>query len=96
MTAGKKLRQCTPKQEGELDVRVLKVIKPVNDPFIAVVNYHNYRLLPWLFGYGDEVAHELYKMVREIAVQMKDCSFFEKDRMQVIALLHEFKPACNA
>lgn len=82
--------------EKELDVPGIKVIEPVNDHFEAEIDYQNYRLLKKTFRYDDNVAHELYKMAKKIAVYLKDRTFSGKELISVIAFLLEFKLACDA
>lgn len=38
----------------------------------------------------------LYKMLKNIAVQMKGYTLSEKDQLSLIAYVHEFKSACDA
>lgn len=86
----------TPKTAKELDVSGRRVIEPVNDRFTAVVDYWNYCLMKKSFCYDDDVAHELHKMVKKTAVQMKDHMVSGKTVTSVIAVLQDFKLACDA
>lgn len=59
--ASSKSRRYTPQTERELNVPGLKVIGPVNDCFVATVDYRNYHLLKKPSGYAEDVAQELQR-----------------------------------
>lgn len=91
MQADNKLRRCIPTPERELDVPRCEVITANNDRFATAVNYPNYRYLNKVSLYDDDVEHELHRMAKKIAVQMKDRTFPGKDPSLVIAFYNEFK-----
>lgn len=96
MTAGKKSRRYKATPERELNVPALRVFKPVNYSYHAAVDYQNYYLLKSSSHYDNDMAHELYKMAKEIAVQIRDHTFPRKDLVPVIILQQDPKSACDA
>lgn len=54
--------------ETELDVLGLSVVTPVNYRVSAAVDYRNYRFVNKMSCHGDNVAQELRKVARRIAV----------------------------
>lgn len=49
-----------------------------------------------LFTYDDDVVHELHKIAKKIAMQMKNPTFSGKDPMSLIVFLQEYKSACGS
>lgn len=54
-----KLRWYTPKLEQDLDLHGPRLIEPVNDRFVATVDYKNYPLPNNQYLYENYVAKEL-------------------------------------
>lgn len=54
--------QDIPKQGKELHVPGLRVIEPVNDFFVAAVDYYYHRLRKKSSCNDDDVAHKLHKV----------------------------------
>lgn len=50
-------------------------MEPVNYSLAAAVDYQNYCLLKKSSCYEEDVTHDLHKMAKKIAVQMKDSIF---------------------
>lgn len=94
--AGCKLRGYNTNTERELDVSGLRIIEPFNDYYTATVDFWTYRLLNKSSWYDDYVAHELQKMSKKIAVEMKNRICSGKDMVLVIAFLQELKEAWEA
>lgn len=67
--------------------------QPVNDRIGAAADYQNYRFLKKLDCFDEYVAHELHKMAKMIAVQMKDTIFSGKYPKSVISFFQELKSA---
>lgn len=95
VVAGNKLKRHTAKP-GKMDIPGLMVIKPVNDHLAAAVDYRNYCLLKKLATYDDDVAHELHKIEKKIAAQMKDRTFFGEYPISAIVFGQESKWVCDA
>lgn len=49
-----------------MNLTTVKVIKPFNDCFTAVVDYQSYRLLKKTFRYDDNMIHELHKTAKTL------------------------------
>lgn len=77
--------------ERDLDVPGVRVIQPVYDLVAVTVISQNYGIFNKSSCNGDSVAQELHKMAKKIVVQMKYCSFSEKDRMLEIDFLQKIK-----
>lgn len=58
--------------------------------------YRNYRLLKKLFSYENDLAHQLQRMAKKIAVLMKNRTFSGRDPMSVIGFLQEIKSSFDA
>lgn len=71
----------------ELDFPGLKVIKPVNNSFAAAVDYRNCRLPKTSSCYDTVMAHELHRVAKTIAVQMRDSRFSKNAQISLIAFL---------
>lgn len=63
------------------------VVRSVNKQLEDAVDYRNYRLSKKSSRYENEVANELNKMTKNIAVQMKNRSFSGKDSVSIITYL---------
>lgn len=75
VTDDNKSRWYKTKPERELDVTCLWVIGPFNDRFTAALEYQTFCLLKKSSLYDKCVAHELYMMLKQIGVQMKNAPF---------------------
>lgn len=75
---------------------MLKVIEPVSDLFCNALDDRPYWLIKQSVGQNDDIAHELYRMVKTISVQTKDRILPGKDVMSVVAFLRYFRSTCNA
>lgn len=82
----------------------LRVIEPVNELFVAADDPQSYRLLKKPSLYDENAAHELHKMSKKIAVQMKKCTLRGKTRCRWSpssstsnghAIHAEFMKCCN-
>lgn len=73
-----KLKRYATKPERRLDVSGLRIIETISDRFAAAVGYRNYRVFKKLSRYEDNIAHELQKMEKKLAVQMKGSPFLGK------------------
>lgn len=82
--------------EKTLEVDRLMLLKPGNDLFTDVVDYWQYRLIKKSVRNDDDVAHELGRMKRKVAVLRKDKTFGGRDLLSVIGFLQAFKVACDA
>lgn len=79
-----------------LDVPRLSVIQPANDRFTATVAYWNYPFLGNSSRHCDNIAYELHKTVKTIAVQIKCRIFSGKCQVSVLPFLQKFKVASGA
>lgn len=95
MTAGNKSRLYKTKEERKQGLHGVRVVEPVNDPFMTAVDNQNHRLHNKYYRYINDVRHDLRKMAKKIVVLMKNRSFSGKGPMSKIALLQEFKSACD-
>lgn len=93
---GYKTMWCKSKPERVLYVPGFNVTVPINDCFTAAVDYRSYHRLKKSSRYGNDLAHELHRMAKKVAVQMKDRTFSAKDPLSVVAFLQRFKSACDA
>lgn len=74
----KKSRLHISRPERQLHVPGLNLTEPVNNRFASAVNYRNYHILNKSSLYEDDVAQELQKMAKKIALQMEDHTFCRK------------------
>lgn len=75
---------------------MFKGIEPVDILFKKAVHYHKYHPIKKLVRYDEDVAHDLQRMAKKTAVQIKDKTFSEKDPMSVVAFLQNYKSAYGA
>lgn len=68
----------------------------MNDFVTNVVDYGNYALIKYLAQYDDNMANKLNRMKPRTAVQMKDPTFYRKNRVSIIPFLQVFKAVCDA
>lgn len=93
VTVGNQSRPYKSKPGREPDVPGLRVVEPVNERFAAAFDYRNYRFFKKSSCYDHDIAHELHKMAKKIAAQMKHGTFSGKDPMSSNTFLKEFKSA---
>lgn len=74
----------------------LKVLLLAKERFQKAVEYRSYRLVHKFQRYDDEVASEIQRVRKKVAVKMKDQVFDRKESISVISALNEFKRARNA
>lgn len=91
-----KTRWYELKPERAIDIPGLREVEAVNNRFASAADYRSYYLLKKLSHLDDDVVHELHKMAKKIASQIKDCFFSGKDPILVVAFLQDCKSACDA
>lgn len=74
-------------KKGEMDVPGLRVVELDKYRFTVTPDYQIWRLLKTSSGYDKDVAWELHKMAKKIAVQLKERTFSGNELISLIAIL---------
>lgn len=74
----------------------LNVLAPVSERYQKAVDYRCYRLIHKSQRHDDDVASEIQKMHRKVAVQVKEQAFNSKESISVKNFSTKFRLACDS